>query len=359
MFDVAVEKRLGDFRLDAAFRSDAGVTALFGPSGSGKSSVVAAIAGLLRPDRGRIAVGNRLLHDSASGTDVPVHTRGVRVVFQESRLFPHFNVRQNLLYGRFFAGRSARTSLDEVTALLDLGGLLKRRPRTLSGGERQRVAIGRALLAAPQALLLDEPLASLDAERKAEVLPFLERLVARATIPILYVSHALEEIERLAATMVVLEQGRVIAVGPRDEIVRARGLMSASEQLEPFSVLAGKVLAYDVDNRMTRVAVGGHVLSAPGEIGASGAPIRLRVRARDVSIALTPPSAISIRNILPGVIAGIESGQGAEVEVMIDLGGHLPRLSARITRAACRGLGLATGTRVYALVKAVAVDRSA
>lgn len=162
-----------------------------------------------------------------------------------------------------------------------------------------------------------------------------------------------------ALTMVVLEQGRVIAVGPRDEIVWARGPMSASEQLEPFSVLAGKVLAYDVDNRMTRVAVGGHVLSAPGEIGASGAPIRLRVRARDVSIALTPPSAISIRNILPGVIAGIESGQGAEVEVMIDLGGDLPRLSARITRAACRDLGLATGTRVYALVKAVEVDRSA
>jgi molybdate transport system ATP-binding protein len=356
MFDVAVEKRLGDFRLAASFRSDAGVTALFGPSGSGKSSLVAAIAGLVTPDRGRVAVGNRVLHDSASGTDVPVHKRGVRVVFQESRLFPHFSVRQNLLYGRLFGRRDGRPSLDEVTELLDLGPLLKRRPRTLSGGERQRVAIGRALLAAPRALLLDEPLASLDAARKAEVLPFLDRLVARATIPILYVSHALEEIERLAAAMVVLEAGRVVASGPRAEVVGALGLMSTSDKLEPFSLISGRVLAFDASARMTRVAVGDHILSVPGEIGVAGAPVRLRVRARDVAIALAPPTGISIRNILPGVIAHIQEGPGPEAEIAIDLG--TPKLSARITREACRDLELAAGLRVYALIKAVAVDRS-
>jgi molybdate transport system ATP-binding protein len=208
MFDVAARKTLGDFVLDARFKSNAAVTALFGPSGAGKTSIVNAIAGLLTPERGRIAIGETILFDSEKGTDVPAHKRRVRVVFQESRLFPHLSVRQNLLYGRWIAGH-ASGKLDEVVQLLGLEDLLARRPRTLSGGERQRVAIGRALLADPMALLLDEPLSSLDQARKQEILPYLEKLVGAAKIPILYVSHAREEIERLASTVVTMDGGRV------------------------------------------------------------------------------------------------------------------------------------------------------
>ena len=212
MFDVTVRKVLGDFVLDARFRSEAAVTALFGRSGAGKTSIVNAIAGLLTPEQGRIAIGEALLFDSETAIDIPVHKRRVRVVFQESRLFPHLSVRQNLLYGRWIAGHAVGAKLDEVVKLLGLEDLLSRRPRTLSGGERQRVAIGRALLADPMALLLDEPLASLDEARKREILPYLERLVSAARIPILYVSHAREDIERLAGTVVTLDDGRVKSV---------------------------------------------------------------------------------------------------------------------------------------------------
>jgi molybdate transport system ATP-binding protein len=212
MFDVMVRKMLGDFALDARFRSEATVTALFGPSGAGKTSIVNAIAGLLAPKRGRIEIGDTLLFDSEKAIDIPAHKRRVRVVFQESRLFPHLSVRQNLLYGCWIAGHAAGAKLDEVVQLLGLEDLLTRRPRTLSGGERQRVAIGRALLADPMALLLDEPLASLDQARKQEILPYLENIVAAARIPILYVSHAREEIERLAGTVVTLDGGRVKSV---------------------------------------------------------------------------------------------------------------------------------------------------
>ena len=214
MIAVDLEMTLGEFPLAAKFDSKAAVTALFGPSGAGKSSVINAIAGLLKPERGRIVIAGRTLYDSERGINVPAHKRGVRVVFQESRLFPHLSVRQNLLYGYWFTGRKSSPSLDEVVTLLGIEHLLARKPRTLSGGERQRVAIGRALLANPVALLLDEPLASLDEARKEEILPYLERLVADTRIPILYVSHAREEIERLADVIVHIDQGRVTAIRP-------------------------------------------------------------------------------------------------------------------------------------------------
>jgi molybdate transport system ATP-binding protein len=215
MFDVSIEAMLGEFRLDVSFKSESLVTALSGPSGAGKSSVVAAIAGLVSPKRGRIAVNGRALFDSESRIDVPPHKRGVRIVFQESRLFPHFSVAQNLMFGRWLAGKKRDRQFDEVVSLLGIEPLLGRRPRKLSGGERQRVAIGRALLADPQALLLDEPLASLDAGRKEEIIPYLTRLVANAKIPVLYVSHARDEIERLAPTIVRIDGGRVIGVETR------------------------------------------------------------------------------------------------------------------------------------------------
>ena len=215
MFDVSIETQLGEFRLDASFKSESTVTALSGPSGSGKTSIVSAIAGLVRPSRGKIVVNGRTLFDSETRIDIPAHGRGVRVVFQESRLFPHFTVAQNLMFGRWLAGKKRDTQFDEVVALLGIEPLLSRRPRKLSGGERQRIAIGRALLAEPQALLLDEPLASLDAGRKNEIIPYLTRLVSGAKLPILYVSHARDEIERLAQTIVKIDGGRVTEIEKR------------------------------------------------------------------------------------------------------------------------------------------------
>jgi molybdate transport system ATP-binding protein len=215
MLDISVENQLGEFRLDASFKSETMVTALSGPSGAGKSSIVAAIAGLVRPARGKIVVNGHTLFDSEARIDIPAHKRGVRVVFQESRLFPHFTVAQNLMFGRWLAGKKRDKQFDEVVALLGIEPLLARRPRKLSGGERQRVAIGRALLAEPKALLLDEPLASLDAGRKNEIIPYLTRLVSNAKLPILYVSHAHDEIERMAQTIVRIDGGRVMEIETR------------------------------------------------------------------------------------------------------------------------------------------------
>jgi molybdate transport system ATP-binding protein len=210
--EVSAEARLGDFALDAGFKSDSRVTAIFGPSGSGKTSVLDVIAGLLRPRSGRVAVDGVVLLDTEAGICFSPHRRRIGYVFQDGRLFPHLSVRGNLLYGRAFA-RSARehASFEEVIDLLDLGPLLRRGTSALSGGEKQRVAIGRALLSSPQLLLLDEPLSSLDERRKQEVMPFLEKLRDQARMPIVYVSHVLSEIERLAGTVVVMEEGRVLS----------------------------------------------------------------------------------------------------------------------------------------------------
>jgi molybdate transport system ATP-binding protein len=214
MIIVDIGKELGSFTLAATFAGDSGVTALFGPSGAGKTSVVNMIAGLLRPDRGRIVLGDDILFDRDAGIDVPVHRRHVGYVFQDGRLFPHLSVRRNLDYGRWMCGLAHdEAGLRRVVDLLDIGALIERRPGALSGGERQRVALGRALLMKPRLLLLDEPLASLDAARKREILPYFERLRDEAKVPMVYVSHDVEEVRRLASRVVMLDGGRVTAAG--------------------------------------------------------------------------------------------------------------------------------------------------
>ena len=214
---VAVRHRQGDFTLDVAFEADASVVALFGPSGSGKSTLLHIMAGLVRPAAGQVVVEGRTLVDSRAGVFVPPHRRRIGCVFQDGRLLPHLSVRQNLLYGRWFTPKMERWgSLDEVVALLGIAPLLTRRPHTLSGGEKQRIAIGRALLASPRLLLMDEPLASLDEARKEETLPYIERLRDELAIPIVYVSHALSEVERLADCIIRLQGGRVVGCEGRD-----------------------------------------------------------------------------------------------------------------------------------------------
>ena len=218
--EIAVRHRLGNFSLDAGFTAGPGITAVFGPSGSGKTSLINAVAGLFRPAEGRIAVAGRVLFDGASRTFVPAHRRRIGYVFQEGRLFTHMTVRQNLLYGRWFCpAAERRETLGHIVELLGIGGLLDRRPGNLSGGEKQRVAIGRALMASPQLLLMDEPLASLDDARKAEILPYLERLRDELGVPAIYVTHAADEVHRLAATVVLMADGKVAAVGTPAEVL--------------------------------------------------------------------------------------------------------------------------------------------
>jgi molybdate transport system ATP-binding protein len=219
MLAVDVEKTFGDFSLAARFESAGGVTALFGPSGAGKTTIINMLAGLLTPDRGRIVLGDRILFDSTTRTNVPPQMRRIGYVFQEGRLFPHLSVRQNLDYGRWMRGLPRDpAALERIAALLDIGHLLSRRPGRLSGGERQRVAVGRALLMRPVLLLLDEPLASLDAARKREIFPYLKRLRDEAKVPMVYVSHQAAEVKRIATSVVRLEAGRVVAVGGLEEL---------------------------------------------------------------------------------------------------------------------------------------------
>ena len=214
MLTFDAEKKLGDFTLAARFESGAGVTALFGPSGAGKTTIANMIAGLVTPDRGRIALDDMTLFDDAQRINVPVHRRRIGYVFQEGRLFPHMTVAQNLDYGRWMCGvKKDAAERERVVALLDLGAILNRRPGKLSGGERQRVAVGRALLMRPRLLLLDEPLASLDAGRKAEILPYLVRLRDEARIPMVYVSHQPDEVRTIATSVVRIASGRVAGVG--------------------------------------------------------------------------------------------------------------------------------------------------
>lgn len=354
--DVDVEHRLGRFRLAANFRAESGLIALFGRSGAGKTSLVNLIAGLIRPDRGRIAVGGDVLVDTDKGVFVPPHRRRIGYVFQEARLFPHLSVRQNLLYGHWFTPRSERAaSLDHVVGLLGLQALLDRRPAGLSGGEKQRVALGRALLVSPRLLLMDEPLASLDTPRKDEIFPYLERLRDEVRIPIVYVSHSVPEVARLATTMVLLSDGRVEAVGAVSSIMSRLDLFPLTGRYEAGAVIEGRVAGHDDAVQLTTLHSAAGLLRVPRLDAAIGTPIRVRIRARDVMVAVQPPQGLSALNVLDGRVAEIAASGGPIVELRLDCGGEI--LLARITRQSVQSLGLAPGRPVYAVIKSIAFDR--
>ncbi len=355
MIDISVRRRIGDFTLDAAFTGDAGITALFGRSGSGKTSIIDLIAGLARPDEGRVTVGGRVLFDSQAGIDLAPERRRVGYVFQEDRLFPHLSVRRNLAYGmaRRMAGEDP-IKFDQVVEMLGIGDLLQRRPHGLSGGEKQRVAIGRALLSNPLLLLMDEPLASLDAARKEEILPFIERLRDDLAMPVIYVSHAIDEIVRLADTVVLLSDGRVAATGPVEQVMSRFDLRPLTGRNEAGAVIAATVAEHDAAFELTYLDFAGGRLSVPHIDLAVGAAIRVRVRARDVSIALKPPEEISLLNVFRGRVTEIADEPGPQIDLMLDIG--VP-LRARITRKSLTQLDLAVGKPVYALIKAIAFDR--
>jgi len=358
--DLAIDVRVSyrEFSLDVKHVfPGTGITGLFGPSGCGKSTLLRVIAGFERRVCGHVAYG-----DEAWLTrrfSIPPHRRGVGYVFQDARLFPHLSVRGNLDYAdKRAAGAAARYAYQDVIDVLDLGPLLNRRPTRLSGGERQRVAIGRTLLARPRLLLMDEPLAALDTRRKAEIMPYIGQLTRAFDVPVIYVTHALEEITQLCDRIVAMVDGRIAAVGGVAQTLERLDLADVQGRFEAGAVLSGRVVGQDAVLHLSRIAVGGVQVEVP-QIGLpSGAQVRLRVRARDVSIALVRPSGLSIRNMLDARVVCIQSEpNSAFAEVLLDVGGQ--HLRARVTRAAISDLRLAPGQSVVALVKAVSFDRQA
>jgi molybdate transport system ATP-binding protein len=350
---IDVEKRLGDFALAARLVAGPGLTALFGASGSGKTSLVDLIAGLARPDRGRIAVDGHILVDTEAGRFVPPHRRRLGYVFQDARLFPHLSVRRNLLYGHLFTPRAERRErLDRVAELLGIGTLLDRRPGALSGGEKSRVAIGRALLASPRLLLMDEPLASLDEPRKAEILPWIERLRDEAGVPIVYVSHSVAEVARLATTVAILERGRVVATGPAAELLGRPDLLPEGERREAGTLLEMTVAGPDAPG-LTRLEGAAGTLRVPVLASPPGTRLRLLVRAREVMVATERPRGLSALNILPGTVASVTPDGGA---ALVRIACGQTAILARITAHSAAALGLAPGRPVHAVVKSVAIE---
>jgi molybdate transport system ATP-binding protein len=336
-----------------------GVTALFGPSGCGKTTLLRALAGLERA-AGRVALGDAVWQDDARRQFMPPHQRPLGYVIQEAALFPHLSVQANLDYGRKRAGAAAQAfALDAVVALLGIGALMDRRPATLSGGERQRVAIARALATAPRLLLMDEPLAALDAPRKAEILPYLERLHRELALPIVYVTHALDEVARLADHLVLLEAGRVRAAGPLAALL-AQPDLPLARQDEAGVVIGARVDQHDSAYGLTRVAFDGGTLWVGETAAAPGEPVRARVLARDVSVARQRPVDTSVLNVLPVVLDSLQADRSTAL-LRLRLGepgepGRSPVwLLARITRRSAEALALQPGDALFAQVKGVAL----
>jgi molybdate transport system ATP-binding protein len=340
-----------DFTLDVDLElAHGGITGIFGPSGAGKTSVLRCVAGLDRAQRGVVRIAGEIWQDE--GIFMPAFKRAVGYVFQEASLFDHLDVRGNVEYGRKRAGGNI-AMLDAAIDLLGIAHLLDRRPASLSGGERQRVAIARAVASAPKLMLLDEPLAALDAARRHEILPWLEKLAGELKLPMLYVTHSIDEVARLASTVVLLDQGQVKAHGPTREVL---GRTDASAMLgdEAGALLEGRIAERDERWQLARIAFeGGHLWLRDSGLAANGT-VRLRVLARDVSIATHEPQGSSIQNILVATIAEIEPDvHPSQVMVRLRCGDSM--LLARVTARAAHALALAPGQRVWAQVKSVAL----
>ena len=349
---VRLQHDLGDLKLDLNFDAPSGVTVLFGRSGSGKTTVVNAVAGLLRPETGRVTIDGWDLFDTERGLWLPPHRRRLGYIFQEGRLFPHLTVRQNLSYGRWFAPKGARVETpDKVIEMLGIGHLLDRRPAGLSGGEKQRVAIGRALLASPRLILADEPLAALDEARKAEILPYFERLRDEVAVPVLYVTHSAAEVARLATSVVALQDGKAVRHGPASEVLADPSVAPAGVR-NVGAVLQVTVRAHHADG-LTELDAGGTPLFLPRIPHQLSETLRIRIPAQEVILSSKPPEGLSALNTLSGVVETIRSGggPGAIVSVRTPAGVVL----ARVTRRSVAALGLAPGVSCHAVIKTVAL----
>jgi molybdate transport system ATP-binding protein len=355
LIEARLALRYPGFDLEVDLRLPAGgVSALFGPSGSGKTSCLRCLAGLEAGCVGRVVVAGEVWQDSARGLFVPPHRRPFGFVFQDARLFPHLTVHGNLRYAMRRAEGPEPVRLDEVVQLLDIADLMGRDTDRLSGGERQRCAIARALLTRPRLLLLDEPLASLDEARKAELLPYLERLRDALSIPMVYVSHSMREVTRLADHLVLLDRGREQASGPITEIT-TRADLPFSDDDEAGAVLLARCVEHDAEFALTRVQFDGGTLWLPRVQCEVGRPLRVRVAATDVSVVLEPPRATSILNVLAATVRERHDDERGRSLVQLDVG--TVRLLARLTRRSATLLGLEPGRAVYAQIKGAAVLR--
>jgi molybdate transport system ATP-binding protein len=360
--DISLRHQFAGFDLEADFAiSQPGITALFGPSGSGKSTIINAIAGLIRPQSGHITINDRPVFDSNRHIFLLPRKRRVGYVFQDARLFPHLSVRKNLM----FAHRRSKSPLpadqtQAVIEMLGIEGLLDRRPNRLSGGEKQRIALGRALLGNPDILLLDEPLSALDQARKDEILPYLEMLRDARRLPILYVSHAIDEVARLADHLVVIEGGKTRASGSIFDVLGRSDLAPLTGQFDTGTVLPARVISRDPTATVSFLSCSGHRLVVPYLGRALGQETRLHIRARDVMIARRAPTGISANNILPVTISAIDRSDKGDCELHLrleGLGDHPDRqITARITAWSANRLHLAEGQDVFAVIKSVTVD---
>jgi molybdate transport system ATP-binding protein len=355
MLRVQLRKRRGDFSLEVDFHAPVpGITALFGRSGCGKSTLISLIAGLLSPDEGRVQLGEDVLVDTGRQYELDARHRRIGVMFQDARLFPHLAVLGNLQYGakRLPRGSASPIGFDDVVAMLGLGALLTRRPHELSGGEKQRVALGRALLAQPRLLLLDEPLASLDLARREEVLPYFEKLRDTLAIPIVYVSHQFDEVLRLATRVVLLDAGRALADGDLAAVSRHPALREIVGPDAVGAVLAGVVERVDEAGlTMVRVGDAEFVVDEPAS---PGQRIQIQVLARDVIVAASRPAGLSVRNVVAARVLSVTPDVGRAVLVELDIG-RTATLLARITSRASEELQLSAGMQVWALIKAVSL----
>ncbi|WP_209598555.1 molybdenum ABC transporter ATP-binding protein [Ruegeria sp. HKCCSP351] len=349
---VRLHHQLPGIDLEVSFDAPPGVTVLFGRSGSGKTTIVNAVAGLLRPRAGRVAVDDWVLIDTERGHWLPPHRRRLGYIFQEGRLFPHLTVRQNLAYGRWFAPKSARREDPEkVIEMLGIGHLLNRRPAGLSGGEKQRVSIGRALLASPRLILADEPLAALDEARKAEILPYFERLRDEVSVPILYVTHSADEVARLATSVVALQDGRVVRHGPASEVLSDPSVAPAGVRAVG-AVLEVQVHQHHADG-LTELNANGARLFLPRIGQEVGAHLRIRIPAQEVILSVQKPEGLSALNVLSGTVDSIRSGDGPGAIVSVrTLAGTV---LARVTRRSVAALNLQPGSTCHAVIKTVAL----
>ncbi|MEA5102828.1 molybdenum ABC transporter ATP-binding protein ModC [Pantoea sp. S18] len=350
MLNLHLSQQLGDHLLDVNVNIPAsGITAIFGVSGAGKTSLINAIGGLTQPQSGRIELNDRLLFDSDTRVNLPPEKRRIGYVFQDARLFPHYRVRGNLQYGM---APSMKPQFNALVALLGLESLLTRYPASLSGGEKQRVAIGRALLTAPDILLMDEPLASLDLPRKRELMPYLQKLAKQVDIPILYVSHSLDEILQLADNVLVLDAGQVKAFGPLEKVWSSSAMRPWLPLAERTSVLRVQVLEQHPDYPMTALSLGDQHIWVSRVNQPLKTPLRIRIASADVSLALQPPHNTSIRNILPAqVVELLEIDDQVEVKLRIGIS----ELWARISPWARDELGIRPDQWLYAQIKSVSI----
>jgi len=355
MLKLSIKHHSGNFPIDMTFEADPrSITSVFGRSGSGKTSIINMIAGLKKPDSGLIKVGDDILLDTDNNIDLPPEKRGLGYIFQDGRLFPHMDVRKNLLYGSRLTATDTDITFDHVIDILKIAPLLERKPLNLSGGEKQLVAIGRAILTQPRLLLMDEPLASIDTQLRGQILPFIEELRDKLGLTIIYVSHAIDEVIRLSDKMVLISNGTKKAEGTVDQIMGRLDLHPLTGRFDAGAVLKTIVEKYDETFDLTSLSFNGGTLQVTGAKLPIGEKVRVHVRARDVSLSINYPKETSVLNIFEGVITEIGDQGGPQVDIKIDIGSTL---IARITKKSYEELNLKKGSTIFAMLKAVAVDR--